>query len=218
MMSFCLIKFGSEKHMESLLKNGELYFSTAESFKKSSNLERGDTYEGAEFIENFQMEKIKIEHKTIGTREFKTHPNKLTKFIQFNYEYLSYSLYAITPSLFENSENCRIDKRMLEFGESAVLINDPGMFLKDVFSKLKEMGNNRNFADFVKYRDFGCNGKIDVNPFIKKIEYQHQNEFRIITENSDDKPKLIKIGSIEDYSHLLSSKYLIESTLKGRLI
>jgi hypothetical protein len=55
-------------------------------------------------------------------------------------------------------------------------------------------------------------GRLNLMPFDKKQEHQHQCEFRIIIENTDNNSKLFKIGSIEKYSRLVSTKSIIKST------
>ena len=64
--------------------------------------------------------------------------------------------------------------------------------------------------NFVKYIDFTKKGKINTNPFNKKLDHSHQMEFRIIIKNLNNAPEKMRVGGIHDYSSLLESKSIIE--------
>jgi len=212
---FCLIKFGEKEHIEKLLKQGELYFNTVSTFSELKDKERGDVNEGAEWIKNAQVKKIKVEHPTLGSLELFPATNQLSKLVQYNFYYLSFSLYAITPRCFEVTNKFQIDNRMLEFNDTALFIKEPYKFINSVVSKLKKDGIKYE-ANIVTYDDLCREGSLEITPFTKKIEHQHQMEFRIIIENTDNEAKVISIGSIEDYSVLLSSKSMIETIWEAK--
>jgi hypothetical protein len=75
---FCLIKFGQKEHVEKLLKEGELYFNTVSTYAELDDEERGDANEGAEWINNAQVVKIKVEHPTLGSLELFPATNQLS--------------------------------------------------------------------------------------------------------------------------------------------
>jgi hypothetical protein len=213
---FCLIKFGSEKNMLKLINKGELRFSPSEEYNKlKTEKERGDLYEGTEWIENIQLKKIEVEHPTIGKIEFKPVDGKLSKLTQYNYFYLSYSIYAISAQTFIEREIHQIDKEHLEFGDSAIFIKEPGTFLNSITDQLKKEKIEYEM-NFIEYLNYEQEGKISINPFNKKDEHLHQMEFRIIIRNIDNKAKFIHIGSIAQYSHLVSSESMIETEWKSK--
>ena len=192
---FCLIKFGERPYMERLLKYGELFFNTSAKYNelhKDEN-ERGHINEGARWVENALIAKVEADHLALGKFTFKPVQSKLSKLIQYNYFYLSYSLYAISHRTFENSNIHKIDSKILEFGDAAIFIQKPYKFL----TQLKE-NSIRYDANFVEYVDLDKKGKINLSPFDKKMRHYHQMEFRIIIEDIDDKLKIINIGSIEN--------------------
>jgi hypothetical protein len=207
---FCFIKFTERQFADKLLKDGEVYFNLPSSFNNLTEKERGDDNEGAEWIDNSQIIHIKSEHPTLGKFEFKPVPNSLSKIVQYNYSFLSFSLYAVTPDLFNKDDTHKIDPRMCEFGDTAIIIEEPYIFLNSIIAELKSKNLNYEIKP-VNYRDM-TSGRVDLIPFDKKQEHQHHCEFRIIIENTDNVAKPIKIGSIEKYSRLVSSKSLIEST------
>jgi len=212
---FCLIKFGQKEHVEKLLKEGELYFNTVSTYAELDDEERGDANEGAEWINNAQVVKIKVEHPTLGSLELFPTTNQLSKLRQYNFYYLSFSLYAISPRSFEKTDSFQIDNRMLSFSDTAILIKEPYKFINSIVSKLKKKGIKYE-ANIVTYDDLCREGNIELSPFIKKMEHQHQMEFRIIIENKDNQPKLISIGSIEDYSVIVSSESMIATIWQAK--
>ena len=205
---FCFIKFIKREFADKFL-NGQVYFNMPSSFNDLREKERGDENEGAEWIDNTEIVTVKTEHPTIGSIEFKVVPNSVSKMIQYNYQYLSFSLYAVTSSLFDKDNSHKIDSRMSEFGDSAIIIEEPYIFLNSIISELK----NKNLDYEIKpiiYRDI-TKGRVDLIPFDKKLDHQHQFEFRIIIKNTDNVAKTLEIGSIEKYSKLVSSQFIIES-------
>ncbi len=186
---FCFIKFIEREFADTFL-NGQVYFNMPSSFNDLPEKERGDENEGAEWIDNTEIVTVKTEHPTIGSIEFKVVPNSVSKMIQYNYQYLSFSLYAVTSSLFDKDNSHKIDSRMSEFGDSAIIIEEPYIFLNSIISELK----NKNLDYEIKpiiYRDI-TKGRVDLIPFDKKLDHQHQFEFRIIIKNTDNVAKNIR--------------------------
>ena len=206
---FCFIKFTDREFADKLL-NGQIYFNLPSSFNNLTKKERGDDNEGAEWIDNTEIASIKTEHPTLGTIEFNVVPHSTSKMTQYNYYYLSFSLYAVTAVLFDKDNSHKIDSRMSEFGDSAVIISEPYTFLNSIISELKSKNLNYEIKPVI-YRDL-TKGRVDIIPFDKKLEHQHHCEFRIIIENTDNEAKPIEIGSIKKYSKLVTSQFIIESS------
>jgi len=207
-----LIKFFKEKEFaDRLLNMGQVYFNVATFYNESTNKEQGDSNEGAEWIDNTPIVNVKVTHPTIGTFEFKPVTTSPSKVIQYNYYYLSFSLFALTSDLFDKNGSYKMNSSMSEFGDTAIVIEDHNKFLTALTKELK----NRNIKYEVKsvnYRDLS-NGRVELTPFDKKQEHQHQRELRVIIENTENKPKSIDIGSIAEYSKIVRSCLLTESTL-----
>jgi hypothetical protein len=205
----CFIKFSTDEFAGKLFRQGQIYFNLPSTYSNSLETERGDINEGAEWIDNSEIVNIKAEHPTLGMFEFKPLSNPPSTILQYNYYYLSFSLYAITPELFENSNTYKIDSRMSEFGDTAVIIEEPYIFLNSVIEELKKKNMKYEIKQVI-YRDL-TNKRTDLTPFDKKQEHQHHCEFRIIIKNVDNEPKTIEIGSIEKFSRLISSDTIVES-------
>lgn len=211
----CLIKFGKKRHLEKMLKDGEIYFNTVDSYTDSNEPERGDLNEGADWIENAQFTSVKVQHPTLGEHIFSPKKNELGKLIQYNFYYLSHSLFAITPNTFSKSDVFQIDQRISEFGDSALMIIKPYELLRNIVTELKRQ-NVRYEIKGIEYQDLSQSGRIEMNPFIKDIEFAHQNEYRIIIENLSNASRSIHIGSMEDYTVLVDSKSMIETIWKAK--
>jgi len=212
---FCFIKFGKKEHLESLLNEGKLFFNGTENLNQgiSINDEQRDENEGAEWIENIGLKEVKFKHPTKGEFKFKTDPNDLAKVIQFNHNYLTCSFYTITTKDFEKSNVFKIDKRMLKFGTHALIVKNPKNLMENLKNTLKK--ENIGFiANKVKYQNLKKEGRIEMSPFIKKIEHQHQKEYRIILKNRNE-PLLIEMNKIGNNGILTTSQYLIDSKWEG---
>ena len=209
--TFCIIKFGKKNRLESLLRKGELYFNTTKNLNDSTKFgtEQGDENEGAEWIENTQFTEIKVNHPQLGEFKFNPLPNQLGKFTQYNHNYLTCSFFILTTKDFENSDVLKIDEKMLEFGNYALVIKKPQIFVDRLIMAL-EMENVDYAAKKVEYKDLNTKGRIHISPFIKKIEHDYQKEFRIIIKNQLE-PKLIKIPKMNEISEIVTSKYIVES-------
>lgn len=210
-LPFCIIKFGKKDRLESLLNKGELFFSKTENFNntKKLNNERTDDNEGAEWIENLYISEVKVNHPKLGEIKFNPAPNSLFKFTQFDHNYLICSFFIITTKDFEESDILEIDKKVLELGDHALIIKNPKKFLDSVTQAL-DYENIDYQINKVEYKELKTDGRIEMNPFIKKIEHQHQKEFRIIIKNQLDS-KLIRINKIGENGTIVTSKYIVES-------
>ena len=167
---FCLIKFGSKSNLKRLLEHGELYFNLPQTYNgwSASELESGDINEGVEWIENTQIKKITVHHPKLGDFKFNAVHDKLSRITQYNYHFLSYSLYAISPPTFSKHNEFKIDKQVLNLKnvDAAVFIKEPYDFLTQVTSVLKER-NVQFEANFVEYVDLEEKGEIELGPFRK---------------------------------------------------
>lgn len=211
-----LIKFGKEKHLDSLLEKGELYFNSPKTFNdiKKLNNEQGDENEGAIWIENMKSVQITWYHPKFGEIKFKPVPQKMSKLTQFNHNFLSCSFYAISNRDFENSDILKIDSRMLEFGEYALIIPYPKELIEDTI----DCGNKENLeilANKVEYKNLTLEGRIEMNPFIKKVNHNYQKEFRLVLRNCLEPSKIIKIKNIGKNGILMPSENLKELKIKN---
>ena len=211
-LPFCLIKFSKKrKYLESFLQKGELFFNSTENLNilEETNKEQGDENEGAEWIENVCLSEVKCNHPTLGEFKFKPDPKTPWKLTQFNHNYLTCSFYIITTKNFENTDILKVNEKMLEFGEHAIIIKNPKIFMDNLIEAL-ELEDVDYSARKVKYKNLKSDGRIEMNPFIKKLEHKYQNEFRIIIKNQSI-PKPIKIKDIDKIGQIVSSKFIVES-------
>lgn len=206
----CYLKFGKSNHIENMLKYGEIYFNTPKNFSESKEPERGDSNEGAIWIDNSQLKDIEISHPSIGKINLKPKPNSLSKITQYHYHFLSFSLYDISQNIISNSEIKQIDERMLEFGNSALIIQNPKRLINSVTAELKKQ-HIRYLIKSIEYKKLYEQGNYTLSPFVKDYQYKHQNEVRIIIENKNNTPFSLNIGSIEDYCLFSESESMIKT-------
>jgi hypothetical protein len=209
---FCLIKFGKREHIQNLLDLGQMRFGAISDFAKSNEIERGDQFEGSSKIVNARFSKIEYVHPELGNGIFIPVLNKLGRIINYtgslNY---CFSSYAITSNSFLEVDNHKIDKRMIEFGEYALIIKEPNIFLRKVKEKLRELNYKFSYS-LIEYIDFKQEGEIYSNLFFKTSDLKHQQEYRIlIQEDISVNEIFIEIGSISEFCILSPTVELIET-------
>jgi len=209
---FLLIKFGKKEHLQKMLQSGQIRFGLIREFMESNETERGDKFEGAYEIINNGFTEITSQHPTLGTHTFKLDPNLPARLMQTNMDpHCSFSCYALTYEMFCESTVHDIDKRLLEFGEYAIIIKNPREFISRIHKEL----NNKGFkaeANLIEYLNFNQDGKISPNFFTKSDELKHQNEMRLLIENAEEESVTIEIGSIRDIAVLITAEDVIKNS------
>lgn len=205
-----LIKFGCQEHMESLLKEGTLFFQTLKYFRelKDGGELRGDPDEAlAEIYHGPQITTLTMTSEDGRTYDLLDPTNGITPTrIEFRFseaERLNvYCLYALTP------QSIYIDPRCLKFGTHAVVIRDKREFLKRVNLAYKNDGTFQAFKpDLVRYVDDGVHSG-EFSPFCKYKPYAYQSELRLVLSPPLGTPFTLGIGSLEDIAELCPSSEL----------
>lgn len=203
------IKFGKKEHLERLLEFGELYFNPLVKFSNSSEPERGDEYEGSSKILNDQFTKIECDHKTLGHFEFTPVDNK-SKMIVYNDNIrLSLSVYSLSTDILSRENPYPIDKRMKTFGDHALWIQEPKVFLERLVKHFKSHSIEYGL-DWITYQNYDAVGEIKTDFFCKTSELSHQREFRIIVGSETEESQKIAIGSLKDIAVLVTSDQMTE--------
>lgn len=201
------LKFGSEKNMTDLIKNGTIFFNTIDYFQRLEEQGlRGDNYEGTTKITNYHKSnnlKLTITNPETGQeipiRPTRLHLREFLKDIKGNL----FSLYCLRPKDIIDNSNFRIDPRVKDFGTHFVLINNVGKFMDQVCEELEKNRFYYRSKQVEYYEKNNVNGELSL--FHKSNEFEYQNEFRIVLENYDIEPKIIQIGNIEEYAGIYPS-------------
>jgi hypothetical protein len=195
-----LVKFGMHEHLAQLREEGLLYMNTLPYFWKLEEQEfRGDTFDGVEKIargtrgEGFASDGTKF---SIGKWFIRIHPPDAEKINIF-------SMYAMRP----DAGSFPVDERNFRFGDSAIVISNPQAFIDRVES-LRESQGIACEAKLVEYVPNDHAG--DVGPFKKLARFNYQSEWRVVCYEGTGEPRLIRIGSIADFSTIIPSKEINE--------
>lgn len=213
-----LIKVGCESNLLKLQKDGQIYFGTFSGYRNQEKQEiekiinhladgteidrdeidyyRRDPHEGRESTIDISIKKIKFLNEKLNHLTIRDRNGKFT-FFQNKYEHL-YSLYGL-PSVLNT--NFKIDSKMLKFGEHALIITNPKIFLEKI---INELGENFDLG-FIEYH---AKEMEKYTIFQKKALFNYQNEFRITANIKNGNS--IFIGNIEDISILVDAKSLLE--------
>lgn len=213
---FCLIKFGRKENLERLIEKGEMRFGAIVDFQTSTEKERGDKFEGAINIINEQFSKIECDHPDLGKFSFRPINNSLGTIINFTNDlFYSFSSYALTSDSFKEVDIHIIDERMAEFGDYALVINEPFLFLNQVRQKLTEMKKKWG-CQLVDYKDYKKRGTIETDIFSKTFDLKHQFEHRIlIYSEQNEKEIFIEIGSIDKLCFLIKTEEILNTEFKS---
>jgi hypothetical protein len=214
---FCLVKFGQKVHLENLMNNGQMRFGAIDTFAQSKEKERGDKFEGALNMVNGQFLKIEYNNPDIGRGSFTPFPNTLGTIIHFtDNPYYCFSSYALTSGCFEDTDNHKIDERMSEFGEYALVIKEPIIFFEQVKKKLADL--NLKFAyKLIEYKDYKQEGNFVVTLFSKTDDLQHQFEHRILIQSEKtEKEIFLEIGSIADFCFLSRTDEMLQTEFNAK--
>ncbi|NBG65599.1 hypothetical protein [Acidiluteibacter ferrifornacis] len=214
---FALIKFGEKEHLESLMHKGQMRFGALDSFAQSIQKERGDKFEGAFNIVNGQFSKIEYNHPVLGKGSFTPVPNTKGTIINFTDDpFFCFSSYALTSDCFNKTDIHKIDDRMMEFGEYALVIKEPNIFLGRVKSSLTEL-NYPFEGKLTSYLNFKQEGTVDATLFTKTQDLQHQFEHRILIKTERKQEEIfIEIGSIKNICFLSRTHEMLQTEFKGK--
>ncbi|XOV93192.1 MAG: hypothetical protein ACFHWX_00490 [Bacteroidota bacterium] len=195
------IKVGDRKHVIDLMKNGTIYANTVEYFRKIESAEKKDVSEGANASLKINVRKILIENRFEIPYEFSN--AKLNTYNDTLNNTHLYCMYGVKPEHITGKPF--IDERILKFGDAALVITNPKEFIKRVEQVASKYSLNYKPVTYYNPK----NDFTELSIFNKPDTYEHQNEFRLHFGHSDPEPLTLKIGSIEDISHLIASKDLL---------
>lgn len=153
-------------------------------------------------MKDFQLT---LNHPEFGEFKFKSVPNKLAKLTQFNYNYLTCSFYAITNKDFEQSNILEVDDRMSKCGNYALIISNTKLLIDSVINSAEKEGLSLS-AKKVDYKELFSEGRIELNPFIKKVEHSYQKEYRMVIKNSLESSRILKICKLGKNGKIIPAK------------
>jgi hypothetical protein len=208
---YSLVKFGEKDNMLSLMNDGDIYLNTINYFTTIEDDFRGDTFEGASSIlKGNRIEKM-IYTNPLGQKiEFDYGKNENLG-IEINYlidrpnwqnkPSHMYCLYMLLIKDYGDSDV--IDERNMKLGNYALVVNDPKEFIDRISQKLNDCKLSWK-ADIVEYIDIDqIHGEYGF--FKKPKSYEYQNEYRFLISSDNEKPIKLSIGSIKDFSILLTA-------------
>ncbi len=213
MTRLLLLKFGKREYINSLYKKGHIYINLLSELQKGSgNDQRFDFLEGA--ISNFPLP-----DGILQFRESKGGPWKKLEAINTRLndrvntsEFYCYSLFAVTREDVQQAGLYKIDQKMMEFGESFLMINNHVTFLAKIRAFLDSNGFKYIMGSVV-YLDYTRAHK-DLTLFNKTDTLNHQKEFRILIKAKSSQPLQFEIGTLENDSTILESQTVETLTLK----
>lgn len=200
-----IFKVGRADHIAALLNHGALYLNTVDWFRQADrNTERFDSMEGATEIDQVMWIKLRDD----GGNEFEfsrlDHPGHTPKHgvlrsahVLTHEEGLKGNIFSCTGVVVgEGRRFKKLDRRFGQFGDAAMLIENPNQFLDRVEAQLRALGHEYVLGLVDYFDPDSFIGKLNV--FKKKSLHSYQQEVRIWVKSDSDQPIRLKVGSLRD--------------------
>jgi hypothetical protein len=102
----------------------------------------------------------------------------------------------------------KINPKFSEFGNAVLLIENPNEFFTRIENELKKQRLDYRIGLVNYYNPFTKIGSLSV--YDKKEEHSYQHEIRIWINYAENKPIIIKIGSIKDFTRIFKIEELLK--------
>lgn len=221
---YMLMKFWEKEEYQQDFLNGKLFFNTADFFARCGQNGRGDHNEGNTFVIDYDnpnyiaanLEKVGDTY-AIVVRDYSNNPSEFKRgtiwdfSAAINRNRKIFSIYTMYLNIEKQLISPFDVKMKKEFGEYGVLILNRQEFFERVYNELKNNDEYENIdIGFVQYQSKEMReGLTDWHPFIKKDDFEYQNELRITVTSDSDKPVKLELGcSLRDIVVPIYSKDL----------
>jgi len=203
-----LIKVGEQKHIEALYRRGEVLMNSLPFFQKeATDRQRKDISEGASQVDQVNWMKITGDDFTLEIGK-DDQPIKLTSGQIREYDPNRsgniYSMIGLDPLFIEQVG--QIDERNTEFGDLALLILKPKVFIDRMVESIQQAGHHCVFGKVSYYDAKEYSGPLNV--YQKPLTYAHQSEFRFFIPNLENKPLKFNIDSLEGIAKMIPAQDL----------
>lgn len=232
-----LLKFSKKENLESF-QNGTLYLNNFQYFK-DLELEEQQRGQGDAFDLTLLMSEVDVQLRNPETDEvIITGRANVALESPEDYQRHVFCSTAITPDLLEviemkdNVATTRLVlpeelklKALENFGDHVMLINAPAFFER--LDKVQSETNISYVRNRVSYKDMSINRMSRIQAFNsghisfyfeKDNFFAYQNEYRLLfPELVSDKPEIINIGSIKDFTNIIETETLINGELRFKI-
>lgn len=215
--SYYLVKVVDKKWAEKLM-DGEVFMRTIACFgdlskrsDDSNNQFRGDSLEGFSFsFENCNNPYAYIVDTNGNISEFA--PDQVGLIDVLKYSEKIFCLYALEYDK-ERKQFIKPDSRISDFGDTAVIINNPQEFLYRVCNEMLRRFGNDFWTSFMRVDyniEFSTSRPYDE--FCKSLSYSWQKEFRIALDLAQGRFDPDTLNNLTDFARLTFSGKIVEDT------
>jgi len=201
-----LAKINQSKYINDMYENEYLYFKSLKEFRSDSKDKTGrlDPKE-------LNVNNIQIHNLTIKTDNHEIELHKVIKDFKGQLmEHLSESKINCCSlhwmELEPNKENSSFNEKLLEMGEKALLIVDLVKFFKILDESIEKSNYKYTRKKVTYYSPKEFNGEISL--LHKDVEFEYQNEYRILILPTENKPINIPLPGLKKISFMIDSKNL----------
>ncbi len=191
-----VIKIGSYEFMTRFIRDGEMFFRRAKSFRKGFGIERGDKNE-------LLTQALDPKNTTLTVNGIEVTGIVSTILVDDGVDNpLIYSMYSVGKNHLLPNRPHLIDPKCKNFGDYAVIITDLNAF----YEKLKQQHDRFGYGIVANPIQYVAKDYVGELGCFKKFAdgYDHQEEWRIVLDNlpSDVETKTLNLGSLEDIAIL----------------
>jgi hypothetical protein len=191
---YAFLRFSKEEYLKPFRNEGLLYMNTLRYFRELEDPERGDAFEGDDWIYQPKDTEMAFDDPYVG--KYKVVPGDLSGPARFALDRALacnvYCMSAITGPV----DGELVDKDKHDLGESFVLVLNTSEFLSRVSAAATKAGLAGKYGLVEYYDSQEYTG--DVGPFRKRKEFSHQKEFRLALQPSSGIPVKLSVGSLVD--------------------
>jgi hypothetical protein len=192
-----LVKLGKQQeYILQLYSEGLLYMNIPRYFQEIEGDElRGDPFDSVDEVHRGNMSKIALPNGT----EFEGNEWDLGIHSKEEEQINIFCMYALRPS----AGTFPLDEKNFEFGDYALVVTNVPEFMNRIAAHLKSQ-RIRSKLGLVEYVDEAYTG--EIGRFRKRDRYAFESEWRVVCHDGPGRPRIIRIGSIQDISIVMPSK------------
>ncbi len=214
---YYLVKVVDKKWADKLM-DGEIFMRAIACFGDlsrrsgdSNNQFRGDSLEGFSFsFENYYNPYAYIEDSNGNISEIAS--NQVGLIDVLTYREKIFCLYALEYSE-ESNQFIKPDLRILDFGDTAVIIHNPQEFLYRICNEMLQRFRNDFWTSFMRV-DYNVEFSVSqpYDEFCKSPAYSWQKEFRIALDLAQGKFDPNTLNDVTDFARLTFPGKIVEDT------
>ncbi|MCQ4160835.1 hypothetical protein NON00_12945 [Roseomonas sp. GC11] len=198
MKFFILMKFGRREHLQDFRVRGAVYMRSFGYFKRlEGDVARGDRLEGTtRILQPHHVGSFVLDASSAGMGKVSLDPRDMVGPIEFGLSDEHSANMFCMYRLDRPTDLFPIDKRVIDFGDTFVMVTNTSEFLNR-FRAAAQRAGMVGAGNKVEYFDPGEYSG-ETGPFRKSREFEYQQEYRFVLRPGSALPITLLLGSLLD--------------------